>query len=360
MALTGPNGAGKTNLLEAISLLAPGRGLRGAAYSRNWPATARSAAGRSPPMSTAPEGEIALGTALDAPRRETRRQSRHVVDRRRPQKSPGSLADHMRMSLAHPRHGPAVRRARRATAAAFSTGWSPPATPSMARASLVFEKLMRERNLLLGEPRPDRAWLSGLEAQMAEAAAAIAAARLAALEALQDHIDISYLSRAAFPWARSGARRRARGPARQPCRRCRPRTNIRRLLAESRRPDGAAGRTLIGPHRSDLAGDPRPQGHGGGPMLDRRAEGAADRLDPGPGPCRCSGSRGAAPILLLDEVAAHLDAERRAGLCSRRCERLGAQAWMTGTDREPVRRAWQSSAILPCGSGGRLRRSMRS
>ena len=122
--------------------------------------------------------------------------------------------------------------------------------PEHASRVLVFEKLMRERNLLLEDQRPDSTWLSGLEAQMAEAAAAIAAARLHAVQALQNHIKF-LLKGSAFPASILGLQgdledRLKAMPAVQ------AEDEYRRLLTESRGQDKAAGRTLSGPHRSDL------------------------------------------------------------------------------------------------------------
>jgi DNA replication and repair protein RecF len=181
VALTGPNGAGKTNLIEAISLLGAGRGLRGALFedlarhggNRGWAIAAHV---------SSPDGETQIGTQW-TPEAEAQSQTRNVVIDGVPQKSPGILAHHLRVIWLTPAMdrlfaGPASDRRR------FLDRLVTTNDPEHASRVLVFEKLMRERNLLLEEMRPDAAWLSGLEAQMAEAAAAIAAARLHALEAL--------------------------------------------------------------------------------------------------------------------------------------------------------------------------------
>jgi DNA replication and repair protein RecF len=325
VALTGPNGAGKTNLIEAISLLAAGRGLRGALFedlarqggNRGWAIAARIASA---------QGETQLGTQW-MPEGDGANQTRLVVIDGVPQKSPGIFAHHMRVIWLTPAMdrlfaGPASDRRR------FLDRLVSANDPEHASRVLVFEKLMRERNLLLEEMRPDGIWLSGLEAQMAEAAAAIAAARLHTVAALQNHIK-SLLKRSAFPASILALQgdledRLKIMPAVQ------AEDEYRRLLLESRGNDKGAGRTLSGPHRSDLLVSHAPKSMAAALC----STGEQKALLIGLILAQASSVKeesGAAPVLLLDEVAAHLDAKRRSGLFETLKE-LEAQSFMTGTD----------------------------
>lgn len=327
VALTGPNGAGKTNLIEAISLLSAGRGLRGSLFEdlarqgapRGWAISAHVAS---------PEGDVQLGTQW-TPEAEAQSQTRQVVIDGTPQKSPGILAHHLRVIWLTPAMdrlfaGPASDRRR------FLDRLVTANDPEHASRVLVFEKLMRERNLLLEDLRPDPAWLAGLEAQMAEAAAAIAAARLHAVQALQNHIKF-LLKGSAFPASILGLQgdledRLKAMPAVQ------AEDEYRKLLAESRGLDKAAGRTLNGPHRSDLLVMHEPKSMAAALCSTGEQKALLIGLILAQASSVAEES-GAAPVLLLDEVAAHLDARRRIGLFETLAA-LGAQSFMTGTDRE--------------------------
>jgi DNA replication and repair protein RecF len=326
VALTGPNGAGKTNLIEAISLLGAGRGLRGALFedlarqggAHGWAIAAHV---------SSPSGETQLGTQW-RPETDAQGQTRQVVIDGIPQKSPGTLAHHLRVIWLTPAMdrlfaGPASDRRR------FLDRLVTANDPEHASRLLVFEKLMRERNLLLEETRPDAAWLTGLEAQMAEAAAAIAAARLHAVQALQNHIKF-LLKGSAFPASILGLQgdledRLKAMPAVQ------AEDEYRRLLRESRGQDKAAGRTLSGPHRSDLLVTHEPKTLAAALCSTGEQKALLIGLILAQASSVAEES-GAAPALLLDEVAAHLDVKRRAGLFETLVE-LGTQSFMTGTDR---------------------------
>jgi DNA replication and repair protein RecF len=328
VALAGPNGAGKTNILEAISLLAPGRGLRGAAFEElardggpgGWAIAAELMTGNGP---------VSIGTgwngqsdAADGPG-----QSRTVVIDGEVQKSSGPLGEHLRLLWLTPAMdrlfaGPVSDRRRflDRLLAAFD--------PEHGSRILVFEKVMRERNLLLEDTRADLAWMTSLEAHMAEAAVAIAAARLTGLEALQTHIEDARHD-SSFPWGEVSVEGEIEAlvgvmPA------VRAEDEYRKILRDSRGLDRAAGRTLRGPHRSDLV------------VVHGPKQVAADRCSTGEQKALLIGlilaharavraSSGTAPVLLLDEVAAHLDARRRRGLFEALVA-LGSQSWMTGTD----------------------------
>ena len=333
--LTGANGAGKTNLLEAVSMFVPGRGLRGAAFDdigrrgvdKGWGVAADT---------QGPVGETAFVTAWrptsDQQTGASNAGSRLVRINGDVQRGSGSLGDYIRIVWLTPAMdrlfaGPAGDRRRYLDRLTLAFD------PQHNSRSLAFEKLMRERNRLLSEERFDPIWLSGIEEQLAEAAVAVAAARAAALEALQGFIeqmnegDREY----AFPLAElaiNGELEHKLGqiPAVQ------VEDEYRRLLHDSRGRDQKAGRTLSGPHRSDL-------------LVVHSATGVEARL------CSTGEQKalliaitlaharavkaafgGWAPVLLLDEIAAHLDAERRAALYAE-IEALGSQTWMTGTDQ---------------------------
>ena len=156
---------------------------------------------------------------------------------------------------------------------------------------------MRERNLILSEPGPDPLWLSGLEASMAEMAAAIAAARLATLENLQANIHI-VASRSAFPWAGLALEGEVEKLLTSMSS-VHAENEFRRRLAETRKIDAAAGRTLIGPHRSDFAVEFGPKGMPAAQCSTGEQKALLIGLDPGAGAYRCRGGRGDADAIYL-------------------------------------------------------------
>lgn len=328
VALTGANGAGKTNILEAISLLAPGRGLRGAPFEElvrhgsqgSW-AIAAEIETRHGPMS--------VGTGWSGQSEAGDGGGRLVVIDGEVQKGSGALGEHMRLLWLTPAQdrlfaGPASDRRRflDRLVAAFD--------PEHGARVLVFEKVMRERNLLLAETRPDAAWLSSLEAQMAEAAVAISAARLVGLEALGTHIGEGR-AESSFPWAELALEGEiealtAQKPAVQ------VEDEYRRILRDSRGLDRAAGRTLRGPHRTDLAVVHGPRAMPAGQCSTGEQKALLIGLILAQARAVRAGA-GVSPILLLDEVAAHLDRARRRSLLEALAA-LGSQSWMTGTDAQ--------------------------
>lgn len=327
IVLTGPNGSGKTNLLEAISMLTPGRGLRGAAFD----AVARiGGPGRWAIAAVlAGNDDTAVGTSWSRPSSDEESASRQVVIDGIPQRSTGVLAEHLSMLWLTPAmdglfSGPASERRR------FFDRLTTAFDPEHASRVAVFEKAMRERNLILASGSPDPAWLSGIEAHMAEAASAIAAARNLAIEVLQSSIE-KRRAESRFPWALltiEGTQEQAlnRMPAVQ------VEDEYRRILADSRAIDSAAGRTLNGPHRSDFQVI-----HGPKAMPAAQCStGEQKALLTGLVLAQAAAVRdatGRAPVLLLDEVAAHLDKARRKGLFET-LGALGTQVWMTGTDSD--------------------------
>jgi DNA replication and repair protein RecF len=304
VVLTGENGAGKTNVLEAVSLLSPGRGLRGATLAE----MARlGGAGGFAVSARLVEVEIGTGAVPAAPER------RQVRINGAPA-SATSLSEWLSVLWLTPamdrlfQEGAGGRRR-------FLDRLVLALEPGHAVHAARYEAAMRARNKLLAEEGPrDEAWLSALEARMAEHGAALASARVEAVALLSGRLASAPES----PFAR--ARLALEGGS----------ENLALDLARGRARDSAAGRTLAGPHRTDLAvthlEKDQPAalcstGEQKALLLSivlAHADLVADR----------SGRR---PILLLDEVAAHLDPRRRAALFER-LEAGGGQVWMTGTE----------------------------
>jgi DNA replication and repair protein RecF len=326
VALSGANGAGKTNILEAISLLAPGRGLRGAVFEdlvRQGSATGWAIAAE---VDTG-NGPVSIGTGWSSQSEAGDSGGRLVVIDGESQKSSGVLADYMRMLWLTPAMdrlfaGPASDRRR------FLDRMVTAFDPEHGSRILVFEKVMRERNLLLEEARPDTAWLSSLEAHMAEAAVAISAARLVGLEALQTHIEKARKA-SSFPWGQVSVEGEIEAAlATTPA--VRIEDEYRKILRDSRGLDRAAGRTLRGPHRSDLSVVHGPKQMAAALCSTGEQKALLIGLILAQARAVKDGA-GVAPILLLDEVAAHLDRTRRKDLLDA-LRALGSQSWMTGTD----------------------------
>jgi DNA replication and repair protein RecF len=326
LVFTGPNGAGKTNLLEAISMLIPGRGLRGAAYEE----CARKAGSGTWAVAAAIEsdgGSTTLGTAWSASGSDDQGGARTVFVEGVRQRSSGALADRLRCLWITPAmdrlfSGPGSDRRR------FLDRLTQTFDPAHGTRVAAFEKLMRDRHIVLADSSPDPMWISGLEIQMAEAAIAIAAARRAAVEALSGHIETTR-NADAFPSGEIAIQGEIEAlleamPA------VKAEDEYRRILLDSRASDSAAGRTLRGPHRSDLLVVHGPTGM----PAAQCSTGEQKALLIGLVLAHAGAVReawGAAPVLLLDEVVAHLDEIRRKGLYAV-LARLGAQVWMTGTD----------------------------
>ncbi len=327
VALSGLNGAGKTNLLEAVSYLAPGKGLRGATVSELGRRMPGESAGRAWSVSTSVQGEGAqaqgaqarLGTGLEsvgAPRRLVRLDGETVP--------PSRLADVVRLVWLTPAQdrlfleGGSERR-RFLDRLAFA------AEPTHAATANAYERALRERLRLLTEGPADPAWLAALEARLGEEGVRLADARARTLDALQQEID----SRADRPFPQ--ALLAFSGEWSRPD----PATDAPRLaeaFARARARDAAAGRSLTGPHRTDLLVRHKEKDRPAAEcstgeqkaLILNLALAQAARLS------RAESSPN--PILLLDEVAAHLDVKRRAALFEE-ITALGLQAFLTGTDR---------------------------
>jgi DNA replication and repair protein RecF len=330
VVLTGPNGAGKTNLLEAISFLAPGRGLRRARLAdidRRVPPARPCAA---PPGAWAlaatvatRKGWVQVGTGRDAASEGGERRLLRIDGA--PAKSQAALAEHLSLVWLTPQmdrlflEGSATRRR---FLDRLVYGFDP---SHWARVG-AYERAMRERARLLRDGPLDKAWLAALEERMAEHGIAIVAARrLAALR-----LDaVTREARAPFPGARLGLIGGLQDwldamPA------LAAEEEFRRRLVAARRADAESGTTTLGPHRGDVAV--------------RHAETGMTAAECSTGEQKAlliavilaearllAKERGSAPVMLLDEVAAHLDDERRSALFGE-IETMGMQVWLTGTN----------------------------
>ena len=305
VVLTGENGAGKTNILEAVSLLAPGRGLRGVPFRE----MARDRG----------EGGFAVSARLDVTDLGTgvtgEAPDRRIVRINGANASATALAEWLSIVWLTPAmdrlftDAPGERRR-------FLDRLVLAREPGHARQATRYEAAMRQRNRLLADSeKPDPEWLTALEAAMAEHGAAIAEAR----QRLVHELAQAIAAEPAGPFARAGLSLEGWEGG-----------DLAAILAQSRARDAAAGRTLAGPHRQDL-----------GVTHFEKAQPAA-RCSTGEQKALLIGivlahaalvaaASGNPPVLLLDEVAAHLDPLRRAALFER-IEARGAQAWLTGTE----------------------------
>lgn len=320
VALVGPNGAGKTNVLEAISLLTPGRGLRGARTQEigradgpgGWAAAADV---------HGPAGDASVGVGAEPEQTSARK----VRADGQPARGQAALAERLAAVWLTPQmdglfSGGADERRRYLDrlASAFD--------PAHIGRVTSYRNAMRQRLSLLKEGGADPSWLDALEAEMAARAVAVAAGRIETAQRLD---RAAADGRTAFPragvevsglvedWLRSG-------PALQ------AEDRLKERLAQDRGRDGAAGTTEAGPHRSDMVVADRARGLSAamGSTGEQKAllvslTFAAARM--------LAASAGAAPLLLLDEVAAHFDPDRRRDLFDEALA-MGGQVWVTGAD----------------------------
>ena len=327
VVLTGANGAGKTNLIEAVSLLAPGRGLRRATMEE----LAFTEGDGGWAISAEIEGMLGLatlGTGIDPPAGEDSSPSRRYRVDREPVSSAAAFADHLRVIWLTPAmdplfNGPASERRRFLDRLVLAVD-----AHHASRVSAL-ERSLRSRNRLLEDARSDPHWLDAVEHETAEVAVAVAAARAETVARLSAALADAHGAAPEFPVA-TIALQGWMDEMLPNCSAIEIEDRYRTLLKENRARDAAAGRTLDGPHLSDLAvthaAKAMPASNcstGEQKALLIRLVLAHARL--------IKDMTGAAPLLLLDEVVAHLDPGRRAALYDALAT-LDAQVWMTGAD----------------------------
>ncbi|MDZ4112608.1 MAG: DNA replication/repair protein RecF, partial [Brevundimonas sp.] len=319
-----------TNLLEALSLFTPGRGLRGATapeMGRREPGEATGRAWAVAAVLTDGEGETKLGTGVQSPGA-----ARRIVRIDGETAEPGRRLDQLRPVWATPEQDRLFSDARAARLKFFDRLVFA-ADPAHAASVSTYEKALRERLRLLTEGAEGRAadplWLDALELRLGEAGAEAAIARAADMYTLKASIDMSYYR--TFPQADLGLSGEAETLAAGGADEIHIAAVIRDGMARSRARDAAAGRSLYGPHRSDLTALHREKNR-------PAAEGSSGEqkalvLNLILAQIARLSDQSATPILLLDEAPAHLDTRRRAALFDE-IEALGLQAFLTGTEAE--------------------------
>jgi DNA replication and repair protein RecF len=327
VVLTGVNGAGKTNLIEAISLLAPGRGLRRATMEELAFAEGDGAWA----VSAEIEGMLGLatlGTGIDPPAGEDSAPVRKCRIDRESVGSATAFADHLRVVWLTPAmdplfNGPASERRRFLDRLVLAVD-----VQHSSRVAAL-ERSLRSRNRLLEDTPGDSHWLDAVEHETAEVAVAVAAARLETVKRLSAALDAARDQAPEFPQAQidlQGWMERLLADHSA----IEIEDRYRSLLKENRARDAAAGRTLDGPHLSDLAVRHRAKNLPAADASTGEQKALLIRLVLAHAGL-IKQMTGFAPLLLLDEVVAHLDPVRRAALYDA-LSSLGAQVWMTGAD----------------------------
>lgn len=323
--LVGPNGAGKTNILEALSLLSPGRGLRRAALSEM--AASDGPGGFAVGASLDPQDQgqsVRLGTWLepDPPhRRKVRINAANA--------SAAALGEWLAVGWLTPAMDGMLADAAQARRR-FMDRMALALDPMHASHASRYETALRERNRILADDRaPDAAWLDAIERQMVQHGAALAAGRALLVDALMAEI----VGRGEESFPRPALTYAAGGPVSADA--------LSQAWHDGRARDRKAGRTLIGPHRDDLE------------VLYAAKRAPAAQCSTGEQKAlllaitlahASLATRGRASLLLLDEVAAHLDPARRAALFER-LGHSGTQIWMTGTETAPFETVLGEAAV---------------
>jgi DNA replication and repair protein RecF len=326
VVLTGENGAGKTNALEALSLLSPGRGVRRAELAECARIGGRGGFAVSVEIETLGH-RVQLGVGLDPPDGDQPQARRFRIDRA-PAPSARALADHLRLVWQTPAMdqlflGPASERRR------FLDRLVLAVDPDHGTRVNALDRALRNRNRLLEDGATDRRWLEAAEHEVAELAIAVAAARHDTVARLAALIQTERRAHSPFPFAEIALDSEIEAlVATVPALAAEDR--YRAMLADNRARDAAAGRTLIGPHTSDLVVRHGPK------QLEARqcSTGEQKALLTGLVLAHAhlvAAASGIAPIVLLDEIAAHFDPKRRAALFDELAA-LGGQVWMTGAD----------------------------
>jgi DNA replication and repair protein RecF len=324
VVLSGNNGAGKTNILEAISLLTPGRGLRRARLSELGNIHTASAWAVSANI-CGMQGEVQIGTGRD-PQAEEASEKRLLKIDGKPARSHAELGRHMAMIWLTPQMEQLFQEGASA-GRKFLDRLVYSFDPEHATRVNEYEYAMRERNRLLQTGGYDSAWLDALEQTMSETGAAIAQARLSTAANINHAIMASQLG---FPKAHVAVH----GVVEDQLQSGQPALYVeeqfKAQLRQQRPQDAAAGRAVIGSHRSEL----RVLHVDKGMQAETCSTGEqkAVLLSIVLAQARAAAAwKGVIPVLLLDEVIAHLDATRKLELFQEICQ-IGAQVWMTGTD----------------------------
>lgn len=326
VAIYGSNGAGKTNILEALSLLSPGRGLRGvkadeitrAPEGIGWKISATlESLGQVHEIEITYEGSGSRSVSIDG--------------KTAPQIALGRVARMVWLVPVMDRLWVEGAEGRRRFLDRVALSFE----PKHAEVSLAYEKAMRERNRMLKDGIADPSWYRAVESQMATAGAAIHANRLYAVDQLTAAQEGA---ETAFPTATLGLSHAEAFDLPNEA------VDLAEAFAQSRPRDIAAGRTLVGPHRADLEATYAAKGLPARQCSTGEQKALLISLILANARALALGF-GAPPILLLDEVSAHLDADRRAALYDEICA-LGAQAWMTGTGPELFAELGERAQIL--------------
>lgn len=354
VVLVGPNGAGKTNCLEAVSLLSPGRGLRRATrediadntHDGSWAVSAEVQGAL---------GLATLGTGIDAPNDEAAPSARRYRIDREPVASAAAFGDHLRMVWLTPSMdglfaGAASERRRFLDRLVLAID-----NDHSGRVTAL-ERSLRSRNRLLEMRNYDDLWCSAVERETAELAVAVAAMRAQTVTRLSAALETRGRA-SSFPSARIGI-----GGWMENALLTDPATTVedryREVLRASRARDAAAGRTLDGPHLTDLEVIYAPKNI---PAKDA-STGEQKALLIGLVLAHAglvAEMTGITPLLLLDEVVAHLDPDRRSALFGE-LKGLGAQVWMSGADPAAFANVGAGSEIFEVDSGRIARRAPAS
>ena len=346
--LVGPNGAGKTNLIEAVSLFAAGRGLRRARLE-DLPM-----AGGDGSFAVVAEIDGALGPATLGTGVEGQGDgARKFRINGEPVRSAAAFADHLRVVWLVPAMdglfaGPPAERRR------FLDRLVLAVDPAHAGRVGALERALRSRNRLLEARHPDAYWLDAVERETAELAVAVAGARAETVRRLSGVLADRRDPASVFPWAEialEGTIEKAIGEA--------PATDIedryRAALKAGRGRDAAAGRTLEGPHLTDLAVTHGPKGTAAGETSTGEQKALLLNLVLAHAGL-VTAMTGLAPVLLLDEVAAHLDPARRTALFEALVA-LRLQVIMTGADPEAFAAIAPQATVFAVKSGELTRSS---